>query len=450
MRNRAHKILAVVAVALIAAALVAGPATDIFAKDKNEEAKSLYKEARSALNDDEYKAAAGMFMDVYDKYPDSKYAAESLYWSAFSMYRIGGKSYLKKSEKALELQFDKYGKSDSYDDARSLYYRVLGKLAEMGDEEAAQKIAKISDDKNWDEDSEDDTDCDVDEKMAAMHALLNMNPSRAYSILEKIYNNPKPGPCAAELREKSLFLLSQIDNDDAVDLLVTIARTDPDADVREQAVFWLSQTDSPKATAVLIQILEESDDRELQEKAIFSLSQIGDDEATGALKKVAMDESRDEEVRANAIFWLGQGGGLDDVAFLKELFGKLDNRELKEKILFGVSQSSDRGAGKWLMEVVTDETEDTEIRKNALFWAGQTDAVDIDGIVKVYKSSKDRELREQAVFALSQRNEKAAVRAMIDLARTEKDRELRKNLLFWIGQSDSDEAEEFLLEVINN
>ena len=102
------------------------------------------------------------------------------------------------------------------------------------------------------------------------------------------------------------------------------------------------------------------------------------------------------------------------------------------------------------MEIVTDESEDTEIRKQALFWAGQSDAIDPDGIVKVYKSTKDRELREQAVFALSQRSEKAAIKAMIELARTEKDRELRKNLLFWIGQSDSQEAEDYLLEVINN
>ena len=163
-----------------------------------------------------------------------------------------------------------------------------------------------------------------------------------------------------------------------------------------------------------------------------------------------MDESKHVEVRANAIFWLSQEGGFDDISFLKKLYGQLDNDELKEKILFGVSQSSDRNAGKWLMEIVADETEDTEIRKQALFWAGQTDAIDLDGIVKIYKTSKDRELREQAVFALSQRSEKAAIEAMIELARTEKDRELRKNLVFWIGQSGHPEAEDFLMEIINN
>jgi HEAT repeat protein len=447
MKTAKHKPLIFAVAAILALVLVAGSAADLFAQN-DKDAKKLYMEARELLNDDQYKKAADRFESVHKKYPESNYAAEALYWQAFSLYRIESKSSLKDAQRALEKQFDQYARSDTYDDARSLYYRVLGKLAETGDNEAARKVSELEDD--WDFDEKRDRDCDLEEKMAALHALLNMNPNRAYTILEKMYNNPKTDPCSTEMREQALFMLSQVDSDDAIDLLVHIARNDPGEDVREQAVFWLSQSGSSKATDVLIEILENSDDPALQEKAIFSLSQVGDSRALEALKNFAMDETKDDELRANAIFWLGQGGGLDDIEFLKEMFDRLDDVELKEKILFSVAQNGGRSGGKWLMSVVADEKEDVEVRKQALFWAGQTDAVDVDGIVQVYKSSKDRELREQAVFALSQRGSRESVRAMIELARGEKDADIRKNLLFWIGQSDHPEAEEYLLEVINN
>lgn len=102
------------------------------------------------------------------------------------------------------------------------------------------------------------------------------------------------------------------------------------------------------------------------------------------------------------------------------------------------------------MEVVRDEKESTEVRKQALFWAGQSGAIDVAGIVDVYKKSKNMELREQAVFALSQSHSDEAIKAMVELARTEKNRELRKQLIFWIGQSGHPAAEDFLLEIIND
>jgi HEAT repeat protein len=227
-----------------------------------------------------------------------------------------------------------------------------------------------------------------------------------------------------------------------------VARSDPDPDVRKNAVFWLSQTHSDKAADFLEELLVETDDPEMQEKVIFALSQIGDARALAALRKLAVDESQSEDVRANAIFWLGQAGGLDDVTFLKELYGELEDEKLKERVIFSVSQGSRNG--QWLLDIVNDEKEPTEVRKQALFWAGQSNAVDAEGLARIYKTSKHPGLREQAVFALSQRGESKAVRIMIDLAKAETDPDLRKQLVFWIGQSGDPAAEEFLLEIINN
>jgi HEAT repeat protein len=89
-------------------------------------------------------------------------------------------------------------------------------------------------------------------------------------------------------------------------------------------------------------------------------------------------------------------------------------------------------------------------RTNAVFWIGQAageaatrglnDIVGDNGV--------DREVREQAVFALSQRPHGEAVPALIAVARTNKDPEIRKKALFWLGQSNDPRALDLFEELL--
>jgi hypothetical protein len=58
-------------------------------------------------------------------------------------------------------------------------------------------------------------------------------------------------------------------------------------------------------------------------------------------------------------------------------------------------------------------------------------------------------MKEQLIFVYSQRKESAAVDKLMDIVRTEQDRELRKNAMFWLGQSRDPRVPDFLLEMIN-
>jgi HEAT repeat protein len=62
------------------------------------------------------------------------------------------------------------------------------------------------------------------------------------------------------------------------------------------------------------------------------------------------------------------------------------------------------------------------------------------------ETSKD--VREQAVFALSQLKEGEADAALIALVRGNYPREVKQQALFWLGQSGSDEAIRFLDDVL--
>ena len=68
--------------------------------------------------------------------------------------------------------------------------------------------------------------------------------------------------------------------------------------------------------------------------------------------------------------------------------------------------------------------------------------------MRVYGRLDDRRLKEHYAFVLSQRHEDAAVDKLIDIARADPDREMRRKALFWLGQSGSPRARKFLEEAI--
>src|SRR2546428_11360577 len=72
------------------------------------------------------------------------------------------------------------------------------------------------------------------------------------------------------------------------------------------------------------------------------------------------------------MFWLGQQHSPENSAFLRGLCAKLAGEELKEKVIFSLSQMGGADNGRWLMDIALNEREPVEMRKKALFWVGQT------------------------------------------------------------------------------
>jgi HEAT repeat protein len=466
---------------------VVGPDTTIAADPtprapwlKGDPADSLYRAAREALDRRDYRQAADLFNQVTAKYPSSGYAADALYWRAFALYRLGGTPQLKEAREALATQQKRFPRAATRGDAAALEQRIWGELARRGDpdarahiDSAAQAIvppvpptpptaavaptpptvatapmAPTPPTPPMPPEPPDDRACEGQEddtKIAALNALQQMDDARARPILKKVLARRDPG--SACLRRKAVFLIAQEDAEGTEDILLETARSDPDHEVREQAVFWLSQVGTDKAVTALDSILRTSKDRSLQEKAVFALSQHESARAQQALRGYAERPDLPEEVREKVIFWIGQQGGKENDAFLRTLYQRLKEEDLREKVLFSLSQSGGTENSRWLLGVAKDGTQPIELRKKALFWAGQSDA-SIADLTALYASMPSREMREQLIFVYSQRDEAPALDKLIDIARKDPDTELRKKALFWIGQSDDPRAAKALQDVI--
>ena len=95
-------------------------------------------------------------------------------------------------------------------------------------------------------------------------------------------------------------------------------------------------------------------------------------------------------------------------------------------------------------DVITDALAGLFDRYESRYGAGDH----IADLVRLYDSMNDREMKEQLIFVYSQRREEAAVEKLCQIGKTGSDRELRKKALFWIGQSRSQRAAKCLEEVI--
>jgi len=103
-----------------------------------------------------------------------------------------------------------------------------------------------------------------------------------------------------------------------------------------------------------------------------------------------------------------------------------------------------------LIPLAKDDRLPQATRKNAIFWlgqaAGERAARDLGALAT--DQTEDREIQEQAVFALSQLTHGGGVPPLIEIARTHKDPKVRKTAMFWLGQSNDPRAIALFEEIL--
>jgi outer membrane protein assembly factor BamD (BamD/ComL family) len=274
-------------------------------KDNNSDEKKLKKvftQAKRSMHKKDWQKAIQQFDAVIKGLPDSSLVDSALYWQAYSLNRLSRE--LESVDKLLEIQSnalellevlqEDFPSSRFLDDARILKVEIADELVKKGFKEYKRYIEKGA--------KEDDN---IDMKLIALDALINMDKEKAFPILEKIIlTNPN-----AKLREKALFILSQTNDPKVVPLLVKVAKEDKSARVKEKAIFWLGQTNNKTALKALTGIYGSlgysKNDIRLKKKIVFSISQLDTEQSVKTLIRFYKQE-RDMSIKKKILFWLGQ------------------------------------------------------------------------------------------------------------------------------------------------
>ncbi|HEX9705906.1 MAG TPA: HEAT repeat domain-containing protein [Gemmatimonadales bacterium] len=113
-----------------------------------------------------------------------------------------------------------------------------------------------------------------------------------------------------------------------------------------------------------------------------------------------------------------------------------------EKAVFAATLADSITVWPELLRIAREEALPRRTRRTAVFWVGQAaEAAATRGLDELLTADTvDREVREAAVFALSQRPREEGVPALIRIVRTHRDPEIRRKALFWLGQSEDPRA----------
>jgi hypothetical protein len=216
----------------------------------------------------------------------------------------------------------------------------------------------------------------------------------------------------------------------------------------ETPVYWLGEARTDESLAFVERTFEAAKESHLQETLLFLVSCHPGTAPYDFLKKAALGTCA-KNVRSNAIFWLGTYGDSRSLGDLKEIFGKVGERSLKEQVVFALQLSQQKEATVEIIRIAKDDP-DREVRSKAVFWLGQKASAESVKALKDIVGGQDEadSLKDQAVFAISQLPKDKSVPMLIDIAKTNKSASVRKKAIFWLGQTGDEAALKFFEEIL--
>ena len=145
---------------------------------------------------------------------------------------------------------------------------------------------------------------------------------------------------------------------------------------------------------------------------------------------------------------LGTVGSVDAAKYFMALASSEDGKVGREAIVPAIIADS---AEVWpqLLKLAKDDRRPRATRTQAVFWLGQAASEAVGALEELTADEKeDMDVREQAIFALSQRPRDEGVPALLKIAKGRGSPRLRKKAIFWLGQSGDPRALSYFEEVL--
>lgn len=426
-------------------------------------ADSLYKEARAALTDGDFKKAASLFALVAERYPDSEFAPDALYYRAYALFKSGSTRELDQAIQTLDRQAIRYPKAGTLADAKQLRASILAEQAKRGDGNAGFQIAVAA------QTLKSETRCpndDDDMRLTALAGIMQLDPDQVLPVVQKLLE--RKDECSIKLRKRAVYMIAQTKEEERADLLLRVASTDPSPEVRREAIQWLSSVNTERAAKALDSILFNAVDADTRDRALNSLAQHKSPSARLSLRRFAEQTTIPTELRVRAVYYLAQNRRAgDETEYLKSLFTKTASPELREAIIQGVANQRTADRNPWLLGIARDKSLEIETRKRALYFAGQVPccvaygkagvdvaapaySIEWKDLSPLYDSfNGEPAMQEQMLYVYSQRRETEATDKLLQIAKTEKNPELRRKAVAWLAQRKDPRVKQFLLDLIS-
>lgn len=184
------------------------------------------------------------------------------------------------------------------------------------------------------------------------------------------------------------------------------------------------------------------DARGLQVRIRGALARQGDADAWSQVERQASEGcGEDREMRLMALSALQSMNPERALPILREVLASRDQcaAELRQGAVFILAQNdamSDEAVEILLELAHRNPDPDPEVREAAVFWLSQVDSEEVvDALASVLETSDDPETQGRALFALSQQESRRSGEVLEAFARrSDPPSELRAQAIFWLGQ----------------
>ena len=258
--------------------------------------------------------------------------------------------------------------------------------------------------------------------LAAMEGLMAQPAERALPIIKKVL----AGSQSTLVKRRALFVLSQINSPEALDILTQTARS-ADADMRGEAIRSIGIGGDPKALDALLPIYNAGDadvkEQVLQawmiagrKEAVYqaALSAKTEEEANDAIRMLgvmgATDELRKLGDKPNAAGGLVQAYAISgDLASLRKIAEGNGERSVRVDAVRSIGIIGSDAARAALRDIYSSSA-DQEIKEAAL--QGLMIADDEQGVLALYRGAKTGEEKRSLMRMLSMMGGDAALQAI--------------------------------------
>jgi HEAT repeat protein len=403
---------------------------------------SLYRAARTAHNRGDWGQSAQLFREIATRYPNSAYSADALYYQAFALYRIGRTEDLRAALSALDSRAQRYPNVKSQQsDAPALAMRIRGVLAARGDQAAAAALQAQA--------SQGTQTCDREEQAVqaeAMNALSRTDPENVNQLITRVL--ARKDECSIPLRRTAVFLAGNRRDAAAAGVLANVARNDPSIDVRVEAINFLGRLPSEEGLPVLEELVRTSTEERIQRAAVRALVQHPSARARTSVRALIERDDVSDQLRSSALSaFTPERASADDVAWLRSLYARVQDTQLKTRVLSAITRIGGTDVDQWLMTLVRNENEPSSIRSTAMRRIGKT--LPIADLSKLYDDASQQRLRMEIIQVLASRTEDAAADKLLDIAKNGTDPNLRTRAINALSSRNDARARALLLELIN-
>jgi len=260
---------------------------------------------------------------------------------------------------------------------------------------------------------------DADElKIAALEALMSAPAERALPLANKVL----AGNNSDEVKERALFILSQIDTEEAHATVLRFAREETGS-LQEEAIRMIGIGGDKTALAELGAIYA-AGDRDARDAVLEAYLIAGDKQA---VFEIAVNADNDDDFE-EAVDILGAMGARDELRELRSRTG------VSETLIDAYAVSGDIES---LRELASDSS-NVDMQAEAIEAFGIVGGDEVSQeLVEIYRSAASEDIREAALDGMLIADYDAGV---LELYRSSKSSAEKKELLEYLVMMDSDEV----------